>query len=275
MSLSIRTNMGSLMAQQDLYAAQASVDSSLSRLSSGYRLTRAGDDPAASGIAANLKAQTASYSQAIRNAQDALGLVTTAEGGMSQIENIIVRIRELAMQAASDGLTDPDRTRFIQPEKDGLVIEIARLAAATEYNGIAVMQGGSHTFQIGIRANTAVDQLVVKTFDASDTGLGLVGLNLTDASGAANALITLDQAMDRLSSCRAENSTAASRLAHAISGLQSSFVTVSGGEGGMRDVDVAAESAHLLRAQVLLAAGVSTLAQANQTGRVALRLLGR
>src|SRR5512136_358964 len=140
MSLSIRTNVSSLNAQRNMYTTQLQLDSSLARLSSGYRITRAGDDAAGLGISTNLEAQIRSYGQAVRNANDGLSLIQAAEAGLNESSNILSRLRELAMQSAYDGVDSTERS-YIKPEPDALVAELARVANVTQYNGTKLIAG--------------------------------------------------------------------------------------------------------------------------------------
>src|SRR5512146_1554216 len=132
--MSIRTNVASLNAQRNLYSTQISLDSSLSKLSSGYRITKAGDDAAGLGISTNLEAQIRSYAQAVRNANDGISVIQSTEAALNEDANILTRLRELAMQSASDGIGDTERG-YIGKEADALVLELDRIAGATEYNG--------------------------------------------------------------------------------------------------------------------------------------------
>ncbi len=272
MSMSIRTNVSSLNAQRNLFSTQMSLDSSLSKLSSGYRIAKAGDDAAGNGVAANLNAHIVSYAQAIKNAQDGLALVQTAESGMSEIESMVTRLRELAMQAASDGVSNTERA-YINTEATGINTEITRIANATEYNGNNVLLGTTRTFQIGIRAS-ANDQLNVVTSSTTAATLGTNGISLTTQANAVTALGLADAALNTLSSNRATVAVNGESLNHAIATLQSTYTNVSEAYSRIKDVDVAEESSRLTRNQILLQAGVSTLAQANQIPQLALKLLG-
>ncbi len=271
MSLSLLTNVSSLHAQRNLFATMLGIDSSLEKLSTGNRITRAGDDAAGSGVAANLNAHVVSYSQAIKNAQDGLALVQVAEGAMTEVEAVLVRLREITMQAASDGVSDTERV-YITREALNLVTQIDRLSATTEYNGKFVLQAGTANFQVGIRTSL-LDTKTVTTFDVSVSSLGLNGLNMFSNIAATAELNQIDAAIDRISSIRANSATQGTGFAHALATLQATFTNVSEGHGRIRDVDVAEESARLARGRILLSAGISTLAQANQSRLVALKLL--
>jgi flagellin len=275
MALSIRTNVSSLNAQRNLYATQLQLDSSLSKLSSGYRITKAGDDAAGLGISVNLEAQIRSYNQAVRNANDGISLIQTAEAAMNEQSNILSRLRELAMQSASDGIGNTERS-YIQSEVDELVAELERVAQATEFNGQKLLDGSATTldFQVGIRNVAANDRISVTTVDATTATLGVAGLDLSTKAGAQAALSTIDSALQTLSNARATLGAAGNRFNSAVASIQAASESLSAANSRIRDVDVAEETSRLARAQVLMQAGVSVLAQANQMPQIALKLLG-
>jgi flagellin len=275
MSLSIRTNVASLDAQKNLFNNENSLDSSLSKLSSGYRITKAGDDAAGLGISSNLTAQIASYNQASRNAQDGMSLVQTAEGALNETTNILTRLRELATQSASDGVGNTERG-YIQTETSALTTEIDRIANATEYNGTSLLNSSatSLTFQVGIRNVAANDRISVSTVDATASTLGVSGLDLSTAGGAQGALATIDSAIQKVSQARAGFGAAGNRLNSVVSTIQTASENISAANSRIRDVDVAEETSKMARSQVLMQASVSVLSQANQAPQLALKLLG-
>ena len=275
MSMSIKTNVASLNAQRNLFNTESALDSSMSKLSSGYRITKAGDDAAGLGISSNLGAQIRSYNQASRNAQDGMSLIQTAEGALNETTNILTRMRELAMQAASDGVGNTERG-YIQTEASNLSTEIDRISNATEFNGTALLNttATSLTFQVGIRNVAANDQISVSTVDATASTLGLSGVSLASKAGAQTALATIDAAINKVSSARATFGAAGNRLQSVVSTIQTASENISAANSRIRDVDVAEETSKLARAQVLMQAGVSVLSQANQQPQLALKLLG-
>ena len=274
MSMSIRTNVASLDAQRNLFQTQSTLDSSLSKLSSGYRITKAGDDAAGLGISVNLEAQIRSYNQAARNAQDGVSVVQTGEGALNEVTNILTRMRELAMESASDGIGDTERG-YIQKETTALTTELGRIAAATEFNGQKLLNtaGTTLTFQVGIRNVAANDRIAVTTVDVTTTTLGITGLSLSSAASARTALDTIDSALQLVSAARASFGAQGNRLNNVISQIQTASENLSAADSRIRDVDVAEESSKLTRAQILIQAGVSVLAQANQAPQVALKLI--
>jgi flagellin len=273
--MSIRTNVASLDAQRNMFATQIAEDSSMSKLSSGYRITTAADDAAGLGISVNLEAQIASYNQASRNAQDGMSVAQTGEGAMNEVSNILTRLRELAMESASDGIGNTERA-YIQDETSALTTEISRIANATEFNGQKLLSDANTTltFQIGIRNVTANDRILVTTVDVQLSALGISGLSLSSAASSQTALSTIDAALQTVSAARAKFGAVGNRLTDVVAQIQSASENLSAADSRIRDVDVAQESSNLSREQILLQAGVSVLAQANQTPQLALKLLG-
>jgi flagellin len=276
MSMSIRTNTAALTASRNLMVSQGQLDSSLAKLSSGYRITKASDDAAGLGVSANLSAQYRSYNQAARNANDGLSLVQTAEAALNETSNILTRMRELAMQSASDGIGTAERG-FIQEETDALIEELDRLHATTEYNGTAIFGAAAAlTFQVGIR-ETNDDFISIDTtaMDVSSTGLAVDGVDLSaDAATSRAALADIDQAIQDVSGFRSSLGASANRLESVLNTVAQAAESVASANSRIRDVGVAAETAEMSKAQILVQAGVSVLAQANQAPQVALKLLG-
>ena len=274
MSLSIRTNVASLVAQNNLSQTQDALQTSMARLSSGMRITKASDDAAGLGISVNLEAQIASYNQASHNANDGISVTQTAEGALNEVTNILSRLRELAMQASSSGVSD---TTPITTEANQLASELDRIGATTEYNGTKLLNGSAATltFQIGIRSSTndhiSIDMSNMKA-NSSDLGLG--AMSLATASSATTALGLIDTALSTVSQDRGTLGAYANRFQSVINTIQSASQNLSAADSRIRDVDVAAETAALSRTQVLSQAGISVLAQANQMPQMALKLLG-
>jgi flagellin len=257
------------------------LNSSLSKLSSGFRITKAGDDAAGLGISSNLTAQIASYNQASRNAADGISLVQTAEGALNETNNILTRLRELAMQSASDGVGDTERG-YIQDEVDELVEELDRVANSTEFNGTALLNasaGAALEFQVGIRDVAANDRIEVDLtgIDASTAGTGMTALAALDISTKADAqtaLSDIDTAIETIASHRATLGAIGNRFNTVSNTIRTASENLSAANSRIRDVDVAEETSAMSRAQVLMQAGVSVLAQANQMPQMAMKLLG-
>jgi flagellin len=270
MSFSIRSNVASLNAQRNLFNTTTMQSDSFNKLSSGFRITRAGDDAAGLGISNNLQAQIRSFNQANRNAQDAQSLIQTAEANLNQTTELLTRMRELAMQSASSGVGNTERG-YIQTENTAVITEITRIANAAEYNGTALLNSATAlTFQVGIRNVAANDQINVTTVDSTAATLGVDALDFSTQAGAQAALATIDTAINTVSSSRATFGAAGNRLASVVQTIQQSSESLSAANSRIRDVDVAEETSKLARSQVMLQAGVSVLAQANQAPQVAL-----
>jgi flagellin len=274
MGLSIKTNVSALDAQKNLVGTELDLNNSLAKLSSGFRITKAADDAAGLAISVNLGAQIRSYNQSVRNANDALNVVQTADSSLNETQNILTRLRELSSQSASSGVSNTERG-YIQNEVTGLISEIDRIANATEYNGVSLINTAANlTFQVGIRNVAANDQIVVTTSSATSTSLGVTAVSLATLTGAQQALGLIDTALQSVSSTRATLGAQANRFEKVINVATVASVSLSAAQSRIRDVDVAEETSNLSRTQILLQAGVSVLTQANQLPQVALKLLG-
>jgi flagellin len=278
MGLRINTNTASLNAQRTMWGTKLGLDKSMERLSSGYRINRAGDDAAGLAISENLKAQIRGLKQASRNAQDGISLVQVAEGGLNEISSLLIRLRELSVQAASDTIGPVER-QFLNVEYDQLISEIDRIADGTEFNGTQLLSGvGSILdFQVGTRNNPEIDRI---SFDASraDANSAALGVNLTsvaDKASAQNALSSIDHAIVSVSAMRADFGAIQNRLSSVISNIQVSVENMASANSRIRDVDVAEETSDFTKNNILLQAGTAVLAQANQSANTALSLLSK
>ncbi|MFO0685994.1 MAG: flagellin [Sandaracinus sp.] len=272
MSISINSNVSSLNAQRNLNKTQQSLQGNLSRLSTGLRINSAADDAAGLAISERFKAQISSLNQASRNANDGISLLQTAEGALNEISGVLTRMRELATQSANGTLTTSDRG-FIDDEAQSLSSEIDRISSVTNFNGTKLLDGTfNQDLQVGVH-NTANDRINV-TIGATDFAtIAGAAIDLTTAGGAQSALDTLDTAIDAVSTVRASLGTTQNRLQVSISNLGSAAENMSAANSRIRDVDVAQETAEMTRNNILMQAGVSVLAQANQSPQVALKLL--
>lgn len=278
MGLRINTNVASLNAQRNLLGTKWGLDKSLEKLSSGYRINRAGDDAAGLAISENLRAQIRGLKQASRNAQDGVSLVQVAEGGLNEISSILIRLRELAVQAASDTIGPVER-QFLNVEFDQLVSEVDRISDGTEFNGTQLLSGTGSVldFQVGTRNDPNIDRL---SFDASkaDANSAALGINLTsvaDKASAQNSLAAIDSAIVSVSAMRADFGAIQNRLQSTIGNIAVSVENLSAANSRIRDVDIAEETAEMTKNNILLQAGTSVLAQANQQSNTALQLLNR
>jgi flagellin len=281
MGLRINTNLASLNAQRNLASTQAQLERSLDRLSSGLRITRAGDDAAGLAISESLRAQIRGLAQAQRNANDGVSVIQTAEGALNEISNILIRLRELAVQSASEGSVSNAERSFLQNEFSALQSEITRIAQSTKFGGRTLLDGSlsgtsnALTFQVGIFNDSAVDRIALSVGNATASGLQIQATDaaVSTVSSAQSALATIDSALSTVSTLRGNLGAAQNRLQSTINNLAVSLENLSGANSRIRDVDVAAETAALTRAQILQQAGVAVLAQANVTSQVALTLL--
>ena len=278
MGLRINTNTAALNAQRNLHSTKLSLDKSLEKLSSGLRINRAGDDAAGLAISENLKAQVRGLKQASRNAQDGVSLIQVAEGGLNEISSILIRLRELSVQSASDTIGPVER-QFLNVEYDQLVSEIDRIADSTEFNGTQLLSGTGSIldFQVGTRNDPNIDRL---SFDASkaDANSAAIGVNLSsvaDKASAQNSLSAIDSAIVSVSAMRADFGAIQNRLQSTISNLAVSVENMASANSRIRDVDVAEETAELTKNNILTQAGISVLAQANQSSKSALTLLNQ
>ncbi|MFM8270124.1 MAG: flagellin [Pseudomonadota bacterium] len=276
MGLRINTNELSLSAQRNLEQTDRRMHSVVERLSSGSRITKASDDPAGLSISDALNAQVRSLGQAIRNAQDGISLVQVYEGGTNEINNMLVRMRELAMQSATDTVGDKERV-MIDNEVQQLKMEIDRVAKSTKYASRDLLSGEKVKldFQVGINNEDEVDRI---TFDPGNTnltssGIDVDGLSVADKDGAQSALATVDEALVKVNDIRSRIGSIQGRL-NSTQVAQSIFQeNLSAARSRIKDADIAQESANLARESILRQAGVSVLAQANQTPYLALSLL--
>jgi flagellin len=274
MSLTINTNIMSLNAQRNLSTTQNALSKSMERLSSGLRINSAADDAAGLAISVGMDAQVKSMNQAVRNANDGVSLAQTAEGSLNETTNILTRMRELAQESATGTVSDAQRTS-IQNEFTQLSSEIDRIANATQFNGANLLDGSLSAgvnFQIGTN-NTGNDSITMSVTSATASALGLSSTSVSTQATAQSALASIDSAIASVSTLRGTLGAVQNRLQSTINNLQVAVENVSAAESRIRDVDVAAETANMTRANILVQAGVSILAQANQSPQAALKLL--
>ncbi len=276
MALYINTNVASEGAQKNLLANQAKLMTSFTRLSSGLRINTAKDDAAGLAISESLKSQIRSFNVAERNASDGISMAQTAEGALGEVHNILGRMRELAVQASNGNLLEADRD-FLQTEFSSLQAEITRIQGSAKFNGTALVGTTANTIalQVGLDATTT-DQISITLGGVSlgDVTAGANTLAGATEDAARDALGTIDDAINSVSTSRATFGAAMNRLEVAQSSIQTMRLNLSAANSRIRDVDVASETANLSRNQVLTQAGISVLAQANQLPQLAFGLLG-
>jgi flagellin len=277
MGLRINTNVSSIAAQRALGATNHRLRANLRKMASGERITQASDDAAGLAISENLKAQIRGMRQAKRNANDAVSLIQTAEGGLSEISNIIIRLRELAVQASTDTVGATERG-FTDIEFQQLKEEIDRISRSSDFNGSKLLDGtsGIMEFQIGIHNDPLLDRLTYDgtSADATLAKLGLAAETVTNKEGAQASLKKLDNALVSINGVRAELGATQNRLQSAATSLEVNDENLSAANSRIRDVDIAAESADLAKNSILVQSGISVLAQANQAPSAVLKLLG-
>lgn len=273
MGLRVNTNTASLNAQRNLMNSTNSLSRSFERLSSGLRITRASDDAAGLAISERFRADIRGYQQAQRNAMDGISMLQIAEGALNEVSGILIRMRELAVQSANGTLGTAEQATLDQ-EFQALITEVDRIAAVTEFNGVALLDGTTATVDLQVGTNnTANDRISVAGGDATTATLGVATDDITSQATAQTAIDNLDTAIDTLSGVRADFGTAQNRLESTIRSIAVAVENTSAAESRIRDVDVAAETAALTRNQVMQQAGVAVLAQANQNTAIALSLL--
>jgi len=277
--LAINTNAGSLTAQRNLNKVSRGLTESISRLSSGVRIDSAADNAAGMAVSENMRAQLKGFKQAMRNANDGVAVLQTAESGYQSISDLLIRMRELAVQAANDSLSDTERG-FLETEFEDLIEEIDRVSSVVEYNGIKLLDGtagaagnGQMTFQVGTR-NTTQDQIRI-TLNLQDSGeLQVSDQTVSSQAGAQAAISAIDEALEDLSEDRAELGSTINTLNMAVDELGATIENYGNAMSQIKDTDMAEESAMFAKSNVLQQAGVAMLSQANQTPNLVLRLLG-
>jgi flagellin len=291
MSISMLHNTTSLAAQGNLANAQDALSKSIGRLSSGMRINNAADDAAGLGISQSLQADIKSLAQAQRNANDGISLSQVAEGGMAQMQGIVSRMRELAVESSNGTLGDTERG-YIQTEFTQLSKEIDRISNVTDFNGQKLLDGTASaglTFQVGIQ-NTADDRLSLSIGKLATDTLGSAGVSaatgvsavsamhisaasLSSATGAQKAIACFDAAIKQLSTARANVGAVQNRMQVTVSNLSVTTQNLTAANSRITDVDIASETANMTQENILSQAGVAVLAQANSIPSTALSLL--
>lgn len=276
MGLRIRTNIASQVVQKNLKHTSQLEAADLERLSSGKRITKAADDAAGLAIATRLEATTKGLRQATRNANDGVSLIQTAEGGLSEISNILIRLRELTIQSSSDTVGDKERS-FLNNEFGELTTEIDRISESTIFNGTNLLKGEADILHFHVGSEGGESNRIA--FDAGETNattdnIGLAGSTVTDKDSAMDSIGTVDGAIDQISGQRAKLGAIQSRLQSTINNLEVQTINQDNARSVIQDVDVAQTSASLASTAVLKSAGIATLSQANIIPNAALRLIG-
>ncbi|MGZ3772840.1 MAG: flagellin N-terminal helical domain-containing protein [Pseudobdellovibrionaceae bacterium] len=277
MGIRISTNIAAIDAQRTMITSQRQITKSMEQLSSGSRINKAADDAAGLAISENLKSQIRSLSQAGRNANDGISMVQTAEGGLSEISNILTRMRELGVQASSDTVGNTERG-FLNREVQQLKAESQRITQTTKFGTTRLLDGSGDTFdfQVGIGNDAEADRI---GFNAGETNatidsLGISDFDFSSKEGAQAALDMVDKAQSQVNGYRANLGALQNRLQSTVDNLGVQHENISAANSRIRDTDIASASADTTRNQVLLQANASVLAQANSMPNVALKLIG-
>ncbi|WP_413583467.1 flagellin [Bdellovibrio sp. HCB288] len=277
MGMRISTNIAAVNAQRTLQGSQRVISKSMEQLSSGSRINKAADDAAGLAISEGMKSQIRSYSQAQRNANDGISMVQTAEGGLSEVSNILTRMRELGVQASSDTIGDTERG-FLNKEVQQLKDESQRITQSTKFGTTKLLDGSGDKFdfQVGIGNDDFADRISFNAgeTDATTSSLGIDGFDFSSKSGAQEALAQIDAAQTQVNGFRANLGALQNRLTSTVDNLGVQHENISAANSRIRDTDIASASADQARNQVLLQANTSVLAQANSLPGAAMKLIG-
>lgn len=276
MGLRINTNLQSLSAQRHLGVNSEHLKNALDHLSSGSRINKAADDAAGLAISEKLKADIRSLRQANRNTNDGISLIQVAEGSMNEISNVLIRLRELSIQAASDTIGDTERG-FVNKEVQQLKSEIDRISQSTEYNGMKLLDGSSPPLeiQVGTHNNPNLDRLVFDSVSlvSSLSALGLESVATDNKEAAQQNMEMLDSAIEHVNGNRATLGALQNRMQSTVSNLGIYTENLEAANSRIRDTDMAAESSELVKNNILTQANVAVLAQANQIPQLVMKLI--
>jgi flagellin len=275
MALTVNTNMAAMRASSSLNNTQGSLSSTLARVSSGLRITKAADDAAGQAVATNLSTQARSGKQAMRNANDGISVIQTAEAASKEVISILDRMRELAVQSSSETLEDGERA-YIDAEFHQLSDEVERIAQVTEFNDISLTEGTNTALavQVGVDASSN-SRISITLGDLSTDNLSVetTDIDLTAASTSQSAITTIDAAIDSVNSMRASYGAVQNRLESSINNMSSYVEALSSAASQIQDADYAHETAEMTRLQVMQQAGVAALGQARGMNQSVLSLL--
>jgi flagellin len=268
MALTVRTNMAAIGAINNLNRTQGSLSSSLGKISSGLRINRAADDAAGLSVASRMNSDNTSLKQAMRNTNDGISMVQTAEGGLSELHNILVRMRELSVQASNETYNTTDRS-MIATEMGQLKSEYVRIASTANFNRVSILKGTDTAFNIQVGIQDNADNRININLASLNSTMGAVGLTFTGGvassgflSNAQGNVSTIDAALSKIATRRARLGAIQNRLENALSEATSYSENLSASQSQIMDVDYASESANMTRYQIQQQAGVAALAQA-------------
>jgi len=278
----INHNLSAVFAHRQLKFNYGSVDKNVEKLSSGMRINRGGDDPAGLAVSEKMRTQIHGLRQAARNIEDATSFIQTTEGYLQESQDVIQRIRELAIQS-SNGIYTPEDRMQIQVEVSSLLNEVDRVATTAQFNGMNMLTGsfadpaaggtptGSMWFHLGPNANQRV---VAYVGTMTGTGLGIADVSISTPEAANASIAKLDNALTRISKQRADLGAYQSRMENAVAGVMSAYENTMASESRIRDTDMAEEMVDYVKNQILVRTGVAMLAQANMKSAAVLDLLG-
>ncbi len=275
MGLRINTNIASIGAQRTLAKQQQRVEHAQLALSSGSRIVKAADDAAGLAISENIRGQLSGIKAARNNAFNAQSLIQVSEGGLNEISNIMIRLRELGVQAASDTVSDVERS-FLDQEAQQLTQESDRIAKSTKFGNKALLDGTGEEMEYHVGPFADEEQNVIRykvSADATNSTLGIDSVSMTDKSGARATLDAVDQGLVKIGQMRADFGAVQSRLQSTTSNLDIQYENLSAAKSRISDADIAYESAEMTSASILQQASIGVLAQANQNGAAALKLI--
>ena len=273
MSIVSNTNVSANNTLTHLNRSSRALSRNFERVSSGLRITRAADDAAGLGVAEGLRGLHRSSDVAARNINDGISIIGVAEGATNEVANILVRLRELAIQSSSETLEDSERS-YITDERDQLISEVDRIASVTEFNGLSLSDGSLADIdvQVGVQ-NSANDRIAITLGDLSAATLLINALDLSSAANAQTAIDTIDTAIDSVSAIRSDYGSVENRLGNALNNIETFSEANKAAESRIRDLDFGIETAALTRNQILQQAGVSILAQAKSLPQNVLALV--
>ena len=268
MSLRIQNNVEAFNAQRQLVGNSDKLAKAMEKLSSGYRINRAGDDAAGLAISEKLRGQIGGLGKASRNASDAISMVQTAEGALNEVHSMLQRVRELAVQYKNGTLSSNDQLS-IQSEVNQLKAEIERIGSETDFNGTKLLNSASTTISFQVGAADA-QQITVATISV---GAQVAAGVFTLTAGGATDIAEIDTAINNISAARATFGAVQNRLEHTIANIASYQENLTASESRIRDADMASEMVQFTKLQILQQAGTSMLSQANQAPQSVLSLL--
>ena len=276
MSLTITTNIPAIRARMALNKTQTGLQQSLARLSSGFRINQAADDAAGLAISENLKAQIRGLRQAGRNTQDGISMIQTAEGGLNEISSILIRLRELSIQSASDTIGDTER-KFLDVEFQQMKSEIGRISEGVNFNGRDLLNGtgGVVDIQVGTNNDQFEDRISFNASAANSTtdALGVTAQGISLKGNAQSSIAVIDSAMISVNAMRANFGAMQNRLQSVYTNIGISEENMSSANSRIRDTDIAYETAEMTKNNILMQSGISVLGQASNIANATLKLL--